>query len=263
MKLDIPNLFTPLYVKVSDDMPWPEHEKVFYLLTRNGCFLCRNHPFFRSSVLTEKMPSELASHDAFVNLSYPRLSQRQFERIIGFFDIMGREGAEAAVLLLWNTKTHAIELVVPPQTSIVSSSWSGRPSPIEVHYEVPALPPHLVPIGDIHSHVDGDAYASFTDRDDEIHRPGLHIVVGRISQEPPEWYIAAVVDGTRFQVASIFTVVEGYHRRRAREVPQTWIDQVKVMTWSDYKRAKYRPEPESDRERLDNWLDQRKSGNGQ
>lgn len=261
MKLDIPNLFTPFYVKLSNDMPWPEHEKVFYLLTRDGCFLCRNHPFFRSSVATEKMPSELAQHDAFVQLSYPKLAQRHFERVIGFFDIIGeRHGAEAAVLLAWNTKTRAVEVIVPPQTSIVSSSWSGRPSPIEVHYEVPPLPPHLMPIGDIHSHVDGAAFASFTDRDDETHRPGLHVVVGHISEEPPEWYVAAVVDGTRFRVPSLFTVVQGYTRRRTREVPQPWIDQVKVMTWSDYKQSRCQTETDSERERLDGWLEQHNNG---
>ena len=265
MKLEIPKLFTPFYAKLSDDMPWPEHEKAFYLLTRDGCFLCRNHPFFRSSVAAEKLPSELARHDAFLRLSYPRLAQRQFERVIGFFHLIGeRHGAEAAALLVWNTKTRAVEVIVPPQTSIVSSSWSGRPYPIEVHYEVQPLPPHLMLVGDIHSHVDGAAYASFTDRDDEAHRPGLHIVVGRISEEPPEFYVAAVVDGARFRVKSLFTVVQGYSRRRIREVPQAWIEQVKVTTWSNYKQSRCQTETasttDSERQRLDNWLETRNVG---
>ena len=262
MKLDIPKLFTPLYLKLSDDMPWPEDEKIFYLLARNGCFLCRNHLFFRSSVRAEQLPAELARHEGFLRLSYPKLAQRQFERVIGFFDIIGqRHNAEAAVLLVWNTKSSAVEVIVPPQTSIVStSSWNGRPYPMEVHYEIPPLPPHLLLVGDIHSHVDGAAYASFMDRDDEAHRPGLHIVVGRINEEPPEWYVAAVVDGARFRVGSIFTVIEGYSRRRVREVPQAWIDQVKVMTWSEYKQlrgpseTKFEASTSCERGRLDNWL---------
>lgn len=264
MKLDIPKLFTPFYAKLSADMPWPEQEKVFYLLTRDGCFLCRNHLFFRSSVAVERLPSELAPHDSFLRLSYPRLAQRQFERIIGFFDLIGeRHGAEAAALLVWNTKSRAVEVIVPPQTSVVSSSWSGRPFPIEVHYEVPPLSPHLMLVGDIHSHVDGAAFASFTDRDDETHRPGLHIVVGRISEEPPEFHVAAVVDGMRFRVKSLFTVVQGYSRRRIREVPQAWLDQVKVTTWSDYKQSRCQTGKESkadsERQRRDNWLQKHNS----
>ena len=268
MKLDIPNLFTPFYAKLSDDMPWPEHEQVFYLLTRDGCFLCRNHPFFRSSVAAEKLPSELAKHDGFLRLNYPKLTQRQFERVIGFFDIIGeRHGAEAAVLLVWNTKARAVEIVTPPQTSIVSSSWSGRPYPLEVHYEIPPLPPHLMLIGDIHSHVDGAAFASYTDRDDETHRPGLHVVVGRINEEPPEFHVEVVVDRTRFRVNNLSSVVQGYSRRRPREVPQAWIDQVKIMTWSEYKATRQTaPETQtavttsSDRERLDSWLQERNTG---
>src|SRR5207247_9057071 len=104
-------------------------------------------------------------------------------------------------------------------------------------------------VGDIHSHVDGAAYASFTDRDDEAHRPGLHIVVGRISEEPPEFYVAVVVDGTRFRLESQFAVVQGYSRRRVREVPQAWIDQVSVKTWSDSHQQSHcqrLTEPETD-----------------
>src|ERR1043165_3813814 len=120
MKLDVPKLFTPVYLKLTDEMPWPEHEKIFYLLTRDGCFLCRNHLFFRSSV-AGKLPAELASHEGFLDLSYPRLAQRHFERVIAFSDIMGGlPGAEAAVLLVWNTRTRAVEVIAPPQTSIVS-----------------------------------------------------------------------------------------------------------------------------------------------
>jgi len=239
MKLDLPKLFTPVYAKLSDDMPWPEHETVFYLLTRDGCFLCRNHPFFRSSVAAESLPAELASHDAFLRLSYPKLSQRQFERVIGFFDIIGeRFGAEAASLLVWNANTRSLDVIVPPQTSIVSSSWSGRPYPIEVHYEVPPLASHQMLVGDIHSHVDGAACASYTDHDDETHRPGLHIVVGRIREEPPEFHIDVVVDQTRFRVKHLASVVQSYSRRRMSEVPQAWIDQVHVMTWSAYESSR-------------------------
>ena len=271
MKLDLPGLFTPLYLKLSHDMPWPEEEKVFYLLTGDGCFLCRNHAFFRSSVPAPRLPVELAPHAPHVKLSYPKLPQRDFERIAGFFDVIGRRhGAEAAVLLAWNTETQTVETLVPPQISIVGSSWNAEPYPIELHYQVPKLPAHLLTIGDIHSHVDGAAYASHTDRHDETHRPGLHIVVGRIRDEPPQFHIEAVVDGARFEVDSVFSVVQGYKRRRAHEVPQSWIDRVTVMTWSEYynqhgavrDRACFASDDgDAERRRLDSWLRERNPGN--
>ena len=60
---------TPVYLKVSEDMPWPKKEKVFYLLSRDGLFLCRNHEFFSSSVPAPKAPSELAGHERQLKLS--------------------------------------------------------------------------------------------------------------------------------------------------------------------------------------------------
>src|SRR5262249_30429614 len=113
--------------------------------------------------------------------------------------------------------------------------WHGKPYPIEVHYEVPPLPVDWMLVGDIHSHVEGSAYTSITDEDDELHRPGLHIVVGRIHLEPPEFHLEVSVDGARFEIKNLETVVERYHQRRTGEVPQSWLDKVTVKTWSSYK----------------------------
>lgn len=235
MKVSDANLFTALYLKLTPDMPWPEHENVFYLLSRDGLFLCRNHPFFRSCAPTTTWPGELAAHTPSLRLNYPKVSQRLFETIIGFFARIGlMHGAEAAVLLVWNAQTKSVEVIVPEQTSIVSSTWAKKPYPIEVHYEIPPLPPHLMLIGDIHSHVDEPAYASYMDKADEAHRPGLHLVVGRISVEPPEFHIEATMDGMRFKVSDLALVIEGYERRRLHEVPPAWEDKVVVKTWSDY-----------------------------
>ena len=257
MKLALPNLFTPLYLKLSEDTPWPAHEKAFYLLTKNGPFFCRNHALFRSSVPTEKLPAELAAHEPFVELNCPKVPQRLLERIIGFFDLIAqRHGAEAAALLVWNTKTQGIEAIIPPQISVVSSSWNGFP--LEVHYEVPPLAPHLMLVGDIHCHVDGPAFASHTDKTDETHRPGLHVVVGRIYQEPPEFHLETVVDGTRFQIKNLFSIAQGYARRRRHEVPQAWIDQVRITSWASYRQSSCaRTEAsleDAERQRLDHWL---------
>jgi len=230
-KLSDSNLATPVYLKLSQDMPWPEDD-FFYLLSRDGFFLCRNHAFFQSSTPTEYGPSELAGHKRFIKLSYPKLPQRLMEKVVGFFSrVADRYCAEAAVLLAWNSETESIEVIVPEQRSIVGGSWSGgKFYPINVYYDVPNLPPNLKLIGDIHSHVDGPAYASHTDIEDEAHFPGLHIVVGRIYKEPPEIHIEVTVDGNRFTVENHDMVLEGYKKRRVKEVPEEWMDKVVVET---------------------------------
>jgi hypothetical protein len=223
---------TPIYLKMDEAMEWPE-DKTFYLLSREGLFLCRNHVFFSSCVPADRWPSELAGQRPFLKFDYPRLPQHLVERVVGFFDIIGqRHASEAAVLLAWNRETSEIELLVPQQTGTVGCSYYGNPYPMDLHYEIPPLPPHFVLIGDIHSHVDGPAYASWTDKADEAYRPGLHLVVGRIQDEPPEFHCAVVADGTRFRVKDLGLVMDGYQRRRLDEVPPEWIARVSVEKWS-------------------------------
>jgi hypothetical protein len=228
-----PKLLTPILLKTSDEMPWPEEESVFHLVTANGLFLCRNHRFFTSSVPVDRWPPELAAHTPFLRLRYPRLPQRLFERIIGFFAVIGETfGAEAVALLAWNETDSRVEVVVPRQRSLVSSGWNGRSYPLSVEYEVLPLPEGWVWIGDAHSHADEPAFASAQDERDELHRPGLHLVVGRICDEPPEFHLEATVDGTRFRIKSLEALVEGYKRRRTAEVPSAWIENVEVRRWA-------------------------------
>ena len=235
MKVPDDTLFTPIYVKSRPDMAWPEDEKAFYLLTGSGLFLCRNHLFFQSCVPARDWPSELLPHEAGVEVRYPKVSRRLFERVVGFFDKIGRRfGAEAGVLLAWDSVLQRVQVLVPDQVGTVGrSGWTGEIYPISLHYEAPpSLPPNLTLFGDIHSHVDEPAYASGTDKWDERYRAGLHIVVGRLGQEPPELHIEAVVDGARFPVEPD-AVIGGYHRRSSR-VPLAWLEKVKVEpTWKE------------------------------
>lgn len=235
MKISDQRLLTPIYLKLTPDMPWPE-DKMFYLLTGDGLFTCRNHPFFRSSVPADGAPGELAPHKAFLRLSYPKVAQRLFERVIGFFAIIAeRHDAEAAALFVWNRATRAVEVLVPEQRSFVSRSSYGRAWPIEVRYDLPPLAPEQVLIGDIHCHVDGPAYASYTDQSDETHRPGLHVVVGRIHDEPPQFHAEAIVDGKRFKLEDLDLVTEGYEKRRKHEVPPEWLARVSIHEWEGFQ----------------------------
>jgi proteasome lid subunit RPN8/RPN11 len=233
MKCSADKLFTPVYLKVDQAMQWPRQEEAFYLLSAGGLFLCRNHRFFRSCVPAPEPPAELAAQKPFLYVSYPKVPQGLLERIVGFFDLVGQElGSEAAVLLVWDSQANALLPIVPEQVGTVSRSYYGEPYPIDLHYEIPALPPHQMLIGDIHSHVDGPAYASYTDKQDERHRPGLHLVVGRIRDEPPEFHCEVIVDGFRFPVRNLDLIRQGYRQRRCHEVPRQWLNKVTAKPWS-------------------------------
>ena len=127
---------------------------------------------------------------------------------------------------------------MPDQIATVGTYWWGTKYPIDLSYEIPVLPPHLMLIGDIHSHVNGPAFASLTDKADEQHQPGLHLVVGRIGQEPPEFHCEVLADGMRFQVQDLSSVMEGYRSRQTKAVPAEWLARVKVKPWSQTKPGK-------------------------
>ncbi|NLH75106.1 MAG: hypothetical protein GX456_18825 [Verrucomicrobia bacterium] len=238
------SLVPSVYLKTGDETPWPRDKSFFYLLTGSGMFICRNNRFFHSCVPTTEWPSELAGQKPFCIVAYPKLAQRTFETVVGFFDEVARVfSSEAAVLICWNDRSGEIELVVPEQVGIVSASAAGYVSALEVEYEIPVLPAHMRLIGDIHSHVDAPAFASSTDITDEFYRPGVHLVVGRLSNEPPEFHCSVVVDGVRFK-ADVSIIASGYERRRPEDVPAEWFRRIttRVGNSAQSKYDKLRPD---------------------
>ena len=223
----------PLYVKTDPQMPRPEDPE-YFLYTRDGAFLCRNHAFFASDVPVATAPNWLAAHQAQCQVSFPKVPTTKLEYIVGFFHrIYELHGSEAIVLLLWDLKQKRYRIVVPPQNATVWEAASGRRSALDVAYEVPGkLPPGCLVAASIHSHADGQAYSSWTDQKDEEHRDGVHVVCGHIERDVPEFHLEVAVDGHRFKLkfAQFF---EGFRTRRTI-VPQEWIDQVQCKVNRPY-----------------------------
>ena len=221
-------LHIPVYLKDHADAERPSDPE-FYWVTRDGTFLCRNHPFFQSDAPAKSPPRGLAQHAAACQVRYPRLGVAALEYIVAFFaKVFELHQSEAIVLLYWDSQRKRYRLRVPEQEATVWESYSGHRSPMDVNYKQPLdVPPHEWLIGDIHSHGDIGAYASAKDRDDERYQDGIHAIVGRIEEEPPQFHAEVSVDGTPFllQFAHIF---QGYERRR-RTVPQAWLDKVKIV----------------------------------
>jgi proteasome lid subunit RPN8/RPN11 len=220
----------PVLCKTKDQVDWPAGETSAFLLASNGLWICRRHEFFESSVPARNWPAHLDAHQPFLDLHHPKIPRVLLESIVGFFDHIARcFAAEAGVLLVWNSTRQRIELLVPDQVAHVAVTSRGERLPIDLQYEIPAhLSPPLRIVGDVHSHVFWAAYSSAQDRRDEQFRPGLHVVVGRLDEEPPEFHVEYVVDGTRFEV-SLDQIMEGYDAR-ARYVSPSWLQKVKVRT---------------------------------
>ncbi len=237
----------PLYLKTDERMPRPDDPE-FYWLTRDGAFLCRNHPFFVSDVPTRRPVKALAAHEPACVVRYPKVRASTLEFVVGFFDRVYRlHRAEAVVLLLWDLDAQRYRVHVPEQEATVWQSWGGGRSPMDVRYTVPAtLPPRHLLVGDVHCHGDMPAYASPTDRADERYRDGVHAVVGRVESEPPEFHLELAIDGFRFRLEQE-QLFEGYRQRR-KFVARPWLEKVKVKlegysrpSWADERRDRRRP----------------------
>jgi hypothetical protein len=210
---------------------------VAYILAGNGLFVHRNHRFFSSCVPARRWPAELSGADTFIRCRYPRLDASLLQTLVGFFAAVAlRHGAEAMVMLVWDEDAQNLRLQVPDQCCQMTNDGYGPPQPVGLTYARPDLPGRCRVIGDVHSHVDGEAYTSGVDRWDEHFRPGLHVVVGRIHDEPPQFHAAAVVDGFRFTIdPAVVLDLKGYGRRASR-YPDHWmrklrIEQVTLGAW--------------------------------
>jgi proteasome lid subunit RPN8/RPN11 len=221
-------LLTPIIHKHDEAAEPPDDVRVCHVLAGNGLFLHRKHRFFTSCVLARDWPGELADQQPYLELHCPKVPKAAMERIVGFFSCIARlHGTEAAAILFWDRRNDRVCFRIPEQRAGLTEGWSGRQLPTDVQYETPHTDPELSVFGSVHSHVDGAAYASHVDRADESYRTGLHIVVGRITKEPPELHCEYVVDGVRFEVDAQ-RVIEGYDRRRDSGIPDEWIAKVEV-----------------------------------
>ncbi len=224
----------PLYLKTDEQAPRPSDSE-FYWLTRDGAFLCRNHPFFQSDVPTRRPVKALASHEPRCVIRYPKVKAPTLEFIVAFFGrVFELHRSEAVVLLLWDMEKQRYRILVPEQEATVWESYTGRRSPQDVTYKVPPLPPGHLLMGDIHSHGNMAAYSSGTDRHDERYRDGFHAVVGHVEREPPDFHLELSIDGHRFEL-EMRHIFEGYTKRR-RFVPRQWLDKVRVKVdgWSGW-----------------------------
>jgi len=221
---------TPVLVKREGTDPKSD-EKLYYILTSDGLFINRNNEYFTSSVLAKVGPGELCEHKPSLRLKLPKLKVDKLSQVIGFFDWAADPLGEVAVLLLHNTKTGEVELLVPDQDCSQGS----------VEYTVPTnLPPHLRLIGDIHSHVHFSAFASYTDTHDEEHRPGLHLVIGHVDREPPDFHCEFVVDGFRFKVEDLDMVIDGDYMGRTKH-PEEWRTHCKKKVYSWERKDDWQP----------------------
>lgn len=217
----------PVLLKTDSDMPRPDDPE-YYLVAQDGVFLCRNHRFFSTDVPVKRPIRSLVKHQARCHVHYPKVGRTTLSYIVGFFNrVYEKHSSEAVVLLFWDLKDKRYRICVPEQKAKVWESYNGCRSPKSVAYKMPPQSmSHMLLVGDVHSHGNLGAYSSCTDVDDEIYRDGVHVVIGHIKEEPPEFHLEMAIDQRRFKMR-FEQFFEGYDQRRLA-IPQEWMDKVSI-----------------------------------
>lgn len=206
------NLFeiTPLTRPLSE---LPEPDTIHYVAARNGLFLRKPTALGPVMVPMKTMPEHLAEvdkektggHFVFTADSLPPELMAQV--VAWFRRVFETHGTEAEVLLTYNeTGTPKYRTFIPTQkNSSVSVTSIHDPSHIRKGWQL---------VGSIHSHCDFSAFHSGTDTHDASTFNGLHITIGKVNTDTPEYAAMVMMNGVRFdyevdQIADLSLVGTG------------------------------------------------------
>ena len=194
----------PMYVK--DKAFRLPADPVYYLRARDGLYLVKQTPFFRSVIsvsgtdagATHAIPAApplapimLLPQAEEIVPTFPPISPEILEQATMFFaQTASAHGTEAVALLYYDLRAGTYRLIIPRQ----------RVSDAQARYEVGVTPEGLQRVGTLHSHVGDAAFHSEADRADEQADDGLHIVIG-LGGEHRSLTCTLVVDGHRCALA--------------------------------------------------------------
>lgn len=182
-----------------------------YLIGSNGAFKRVTNEFYEATVKSPTLP-DLAELKEEVKIHVTKFPEHMLNRIHAFFaDVYVKYKGEAVVLLLFNPLTRKWAVKVPPQDTkgmsvkydldkgeaLIWIPGNGVEEMTIAHLQTEPVPEGLRDyrmFGSIHSHCDAGAFHSGTDDKDEFMFDGLHITLGKVSQNTPEiacrWMLA-------------------------------------------------------------------------
>ncbi len=159
-----------------------------YIIGRDGFYLKKRTPLFEAVVRVNEIP-DLAELKPTAALLAPPIPYTLIEEALAFFRaVYQKYQSEAMVFLLFENNAWSIE---PGAQEVASAS---------VSYENALHKSGKRPAGTIHSHCNMGASFSGIDDGDDMHSDGVHVTIGKISEEYPEIACSLAVNGSRFHV---------------------------------------------------------------
>jgi hypothetical protein len=167
----------------------PEDLDYAYIIGRDGFYLFKRTALFEAVVKVDKIPL-LDEEKETATLLAPKIPYPLIAEALAFFRaVFEKYRSEAMVFLLFENNAWSIE---PGAQEVASAS---------VSYENALHKSGKRPAGTIHSHCNMGASFSGIDDGDDMHSDGVHITIGKISEEFPEIACSLAVNGSRFHNA--------------------------------------------------------------
>jgi hypothetical protein len=195
------------------------------VVARNGVFIERRGPMYMTSTRLRPNDMQLDDHSQYCTLSCGKLTAKMHRTMLSFFLQAHRiHGGEAALVLLFHPEQRRYLWYCPVQTVDLHQRHDGWYVEDTIEFDNPLeLPEGYLRLGDAHLHPEAPHPSMLDVQDDE---DGLHIIVGNIAQRP-QYHIAFVMDGVRFQLAPHQLFVDP-HALPGCRVPAQWLEQIRV-----------------------------------
>lgn len=178
------------------ELPPLEKNQTRTILARDGVYVERDTELFTCSVKGETSLPMLEPHKEAVRLKTPPLTAEFMAVGLGFLKkAYDSHGGEAALMLLYYPAEKRWEWYCPDQwvEGVRKGEEVYAAVGMEVHFEhpldLPLTHPGAVIFGDLHSHPTFSPFPSWTDKDDEKHKDGLHMIAGYITGKARERWI--------------------------------------------------------------------------
>ena len=171
----------------------PDEDVIFYTATSKGWLVNIPTLFGNAQVLSKEHPSILPEAEERFLLNDRRIPLHMLTQ---FHDFARKNfeahQSECSAYLTYSPETDDWKLFIPEQyVTHTSVNHKLDPGQIKDGYQA---------IGTIHSHCDFGAFHSGTDKHDMGKMPGLHITIGHVNTDNPQYALALSVHDSAFTV---------------------------------------------------------------
>lgn len=194
--------------------------------TKKGWYVNTPTLFGVAHVPAKKGPETLGEIKASFQLNDTALPQWLIMKAHDLFKkVWDKQKTEAMVYIVHHPVENRFNLWVPEQyVTGASVNYRLQPGQIKGGWQA---------VGTIHSHCNFGAFHSGTDQHDMDGMPGLHITIGHVDRDWPDFAIALSANGESFDVDSIETIMDREQPKDHKgydDAPDWWLDLIKTGT---------------------------------